>query len=160
MFARWPVASRFRNSVETFSNVPLVVPAQYPSPHKVHMEVLYYLSGLGPAVDGEAVAFFRYTLLSGNLVGCFNHLPDERCLGIAHGGQRCYMFPRNDKQVHRGDGVNIHEGYDILVLIDDFRWYFTVDNLTENAVCFALFGAQNIYSQCRPSFPRKRESSQ
>lgn len=81
------------------------------------MEVGHNLPCVRPAVDGHPVTAFGNTLLPGHLIGCPGHLPDERGIFIGHVRQGGDMFPGDDEQVYWGQGVDIAEDDNILILV-------------------------------------------
>ena len=109
-----------------------------PAAGEVHVDAEDLLIGVTVAVDGEAVAAFGDPFLGGQLFGDGEHPAEGRFIfgrDIVHGGD---FLVGDDEDVGGGNRVDVAEGGDKLILVDNVSGYFTRDNFGKNRTHFFL----------------------
>lgn len=100
------------------------------------MEVWHLLPRLGAGVDHQPVASVGDVLGLGQLVGDMNHMSEEMLLfgGDVSGGE--YVSLGHDEHVRRCLRVDIADGDNVVILVEDVARYLSGDDATEYAVLF------------------------
>jgi hypothetical protein len=104
------------------------------SAEDVHVDVKHCLPGTRVAVEDGPVAALRVTVFFRDRCGETRHLSDER---IVFGGQiveRRDMPSRNYQYVHRRLRVDVAEGHQPIVLMDERAGDFTCDDSAEKTI--------------------------
>jgi hypothetical protein len=103
----------------------------------VEVEVRHQLPALLAAVYHQAVAAFGGAFLPGQFIGNADQASHQGNISFTRLNEGSYVLPGNDQQMHRRLGVNITEGYYLIISINYVTGELAGYNLTENATHFA-----------------------
>lgn len=91
------------------------------------------LPTMDSSVDQHPVTAFRNPFLTSELFRQHDDVPDQRLILRQQFVNRVDMAVGYDEDVRGGDGVNISESGDQVIVIEDLGWRFSGDDLTEDA---------------------------
>ena len=99
----------------------------------MHMQVLHFLTPVGPGIDQRAEAVGHAQLLHQPRRQT-QHVPEQRVMLRTHIGQGRDVLLGNDQHMHRGPGVDVVEGEHLLVLVNLARRDLPGNDLAEDAI--------------------------
>jgi hypothetical protein len=100
----------------------------------VQVDVKDRLPGLGVAIEDRAIAAIGKPVVFRDGGRATDHFPDQPIVGVPQIVQRRDVPSRDDEDVHRRLWVDVLEGDEMLVLMDDRCRDFPFDDLAEQAI--------------------------
>jgi hypothetical protein len=97
----------------------------------VHVQVIDLLSAVPVAVDDEPVAILGDALAAREVARDDEHMTDQCLIAVGDVVRRRYRLVGNDQDVGRRPRMDVAEGRDALVLVDDVRRQFAPDDALE-----------------------------
>jgi len=108
--------------------------AKLAAAEEVDVEMGHNLPALRSAVYHQAESGCGDAVLPGQLVGDTYQMPHKLFFVFREVGNAVDVFPGDNQDVHRGFGVDVGEGYRLLILIDDIALDLTLGDATEDTI--------------------------
>lgn len=96
------------------------------------------LAGIGPMVDDNAETLICNAVLPGKLRSQLKDLTDNRSVIRRQIHQVRDVLAGNDQKVNRRLRINVPEGHQRFVLVNDIAFDLTFDNATKKTITHAL----------------------
>ncbi len=103
----------------------------------MQMKMEHGLSGPASVIDHHPVPFCIKTFVFCNFSCGKEKVPDKLPIGVGHALNIGNVLFRNNQRVNRRLGIDVFEGGDRIVLVNDFRGNFFFNDLAEDAVGIA-----------------------
>jgi hypothetical protein len=108
-------------------------PAECAATQQVEVQMEDGLAGPCSVIDNGAVSRLLNCFFTSEPGGHVQKMPEQRFILGTHFRKRWNMLSRHHEHVHRSLGLNILNGNDALILIDNFGWYFPPNDLAKDA---------------------------
>jgi hypothetical protein len=102
----------------------------------VEVEVGYHLTSVRTAVDYETISILNDALFFRQKVRHCYQVSHKGFITLRQVGNGGDVFAGYDKDVYGGLGVDVREGYGLIVLINDVALYLAFGDFAEDAVHF------------------------